>query len=509
MELIHCRGESCWLQNPGPPQREGTLPAANPAEILREARTMESETSTEEPPQPQWHVSMGQELGQQPARAASPCWDSPRLRAPLHCPHCPTVAVTAPAVPHQVWQTLQPTLHCQQGTAATPTLLHCLLQARSSKSWQLRALSSAFQEKAWFSSHQKHLTAHLSLFEGSLTERQHPSTKAHSYSQLPSSGAPNWLGKAEVQALAKMRGKKNTPVLQKIQMGHEAQMKTGGLCPQSTTPALQLTMHMPRSEQLRSFLTWKTKWWRACKCFLQLHEHKWGTYKKSLSSSLQNPFCSVLSQREHQFSVWRATAKPASESHLPAETDWPLPPFLSSQPRLRALSSARQGSVPTFSAGLQVQTCRMCPCSGEGNSQLLSLRNNECKRFRLKKATDTEMSAPFSLKATQCQLSPCSGCCLSCNMGTLHYTAQQWQHRPLEQRKGFQDLILPMLFWWSQGHQLHLSAEDLTVPPCLCSRDMPKKRWPCKEQALCVILQTCMVTYKPIMRYAHTNSTLC
>lgn len=120
-------------------------------------------------------------------------------------------------------------------------------------------------------------------------------------------------------------------------------------------------MHMPRWEQLRSFLTWKTKWWRACKCFLRLHEHKWGTSKKSLSSSLQNPFRSQLSQREHQFSVWRATAKPACKS-LSQLTDCPLP-FLSSQPRLRALSSARQVSVPTFCARLEVQTCRMFPCS--------------------------------------------------------------------------------------------------------------------------------------------------
>lgn len=205
-------------------------------------------------------------------------------------------------------------------------------------------------------------------------------------------------------------------------------------------------MHMPSWEQLRSFLTWKTKWWRACKCFLQLQEHKWGTYKKSLSSSLQNPFRSQLSQREHQFSVWRATVNHT----LPAETDWrlfhhfcplrqgwghcPLPGRCLCPPSLRV-------------AGAYLQDVSL-QYSEEGNGQLLSLRNNECKRFRLKKTTDTEMSTTFSLKATQCQLSPCSGSCLSCNMGTLHYTAQQWQHRPLELRKGSQGLILPMLFWW-------------------------------------------------------------
>lgn len=75
--------------------------------------------------------------------------------------------------------------------------------------------------------------------------------------------------------------------------------KHEGVCPQIILSALQLTMHMARWEQLRSFLTWKTKWWRARKCFLQLHEHKWGTYKKSLLSSLQNPFRSQLSQHEH------------------------------------------------------------------------------------------------------------------------------------------------------------------------------------------------------------------
>lgn len=85
MELIHCRSESCWLQNAGPSQREGTLPAANPPEILREGRTMEPETSTEEPLQPQWHVYMGQELGQQPARAGT----AQGSELPLRCPCCP------------------------------------------------------------------------------------------------------------------------------------------------------------------------------------------------------------------------------------------------------------------------------------------------------------------------------------------------------------------------------------------------------------------------------------
>lgn len=51
------REENTWsLSTAGvraPSQREGTLPAANPPEILREGRTMEPETSTEEPLQPQ------------------------------------------------------------------------------------------------------------------------------------------------------------------------------------------------------------------------------------------------------------------------------------------------------------------------------------------------------------------------------------------------------------------------------------------------------------------------
>lgn len=86
--------------------------------------------------------------------------------------------------------------------------------------------------------------------------------------------------------------------------------------------------------------------------------------KKSLFSSLQNPFRSQLSQREHCFSVWRATANETSESHcLPVETDCPLLPFLSSQSRLRALSSASQVALLTFSPRFEVRTCRMFPCS--------------------------------------------------------------------------------------------------------------------------------------------------
>lgn len=162
--------------------------------------------------------------------------------------------------------------------------------------------------------------------------------------------------------------------------------KQKGLCPQSTTSAPQLTMHMPRWEQLRSFLTWKTKWWRACKCFLQLQEHKWGTSKKSLSSSLLNPFRSQLSQREHQFSVWRATAKPASKSlsqlrqtvlfhhFCPLSQDWghcPLP--------------GRCLCPPSVQGWRYIPADVSLQYSEEGNSQLLSLRNNECKRLRLYK----------------------------------------------------------------------------------------------------------------------------
>lgn len=89
---------------------------------------------------------MGQELGQLPAHAG----DSPRLRAPtapspLPCRGCPEpqrchTRCDRPCSQHS---------HSQQGTAATPTLLHCLLLARSSKSGQLHAPSSAFQEKAF------------------------------------------------------------------------------------------------------------------------------------------------------------------------------------------------------------------------------------------------------------------------------------------------------------------------------------------------------------------------
>lgn len=158
-----------------------------------------------------WDRNWGSSQHRLPARAG----DSPRLGAPtalspLPCRGCtePQRCLTRcdrPCSQHS---------HSQQGTAATPTLLHCLLLARSSKSGQLHAPSSAFQEKAFFSYNYEHLSANSSLFEESLTERQHPSTKAHSYSQLPSSGAPNWLEKAEVQALPKMRGKKYTLVSQ-------------------------------------------------------------------------------------------------------------------------------------------------------------------------------------------------------------------------------------------------------------------------------------------------------
>lgn len=99
---------------------------------------------------------------------------------------------------------------------------------------------------------------------------------------------------------------------------------------------------------------------------------------------------------------------------------------------VRALSCARQVALLTFPQGLGYLQDVSLHYSKEGNSRLISLRNNECKGFQ--KRTDTEMSAAFSLKGTPCQLCPCSG---SCDMGTLHCTAQQRQHRPLEQGKRF------------------------------------------------------------------------
>lgn len=161
--------------------------------------------------------------------------------------------------------------------------------------------------------------------------------------------------------------------------------------------------------------------------------------KKSLFSSLQNPFRSQLSQREHCFSVWKATANETSESHLSPSRD-----RLSSS-TIFVLSVKTEGTVLCQSGsfahllskvwGTYLQDVSL-QYSEEGNSQLLSLRNNKCKRLSLQKTTNTEMAATFSLKATQWP-SPCSGSCVSCSMGTLHYTAQQWQHGPLEQRKRF------------------------------------------------------------------------
>lgn len=50
------------------------------------------------------------------------------------------------------------------------------------------------------------------------------------------------------------------------------------------------------------------------------------------------------------------------------------------------------------------------------------------KDLVFKKTTNTETSAAFSFQATQCQLSPCSRSCLSCNGNTsLHSTAMAAQ----------------------------------------------------------------------------------
>lgn len=140
MELIHCRSESCWVQNAGPPQREGTLPAANPSQTLREGRTMESEALKSHCSQSDtctWDRNWG---SCQPMLGTAQGSESP-----LPCRGCPEpqrclTRCDRPCSQHS---------HSQQGTAATPTLLHCLLLARSSKSGQLHAPSSAFQEKAF------------------------------------------------------------------------------------------------------------------------------------------------------------------------------------------------------------------------------------------------------------------------------------------------------------------------------------------------------------------------
>lgn len=233
-------------------------------------------------------------------------------------------------------------------------------------------------------------------------------------------------------------------------MDHEAQMKTGG-----RESALK-AQHQPCTCQREnnSGVSWHGRQSDEghanafCSCMNTNEEH----IKSHFPALYKTPSAPSWANVNTHFQSGGILSTQSVNRTLPAETDCPLPPFLSSQPRLRALSSARQTSVPTFSARLEVHPCRMFPCStvkketagcshwGTMSARGLGLRKQQIQKCQLL----------IPLKATQCQLSSCSRSCLSCNMGAPHYTAmaQQWQHRPLEQRKEFQGLILLMLFWW-------------------------------------------------------------
>lgn len=281
-------------------------------------------------------------------------------------------------------------------------------------------------------------------------------------------------------------------------MGGKAEMNTGGSLPSKHTSALQLA-HTCQGES-NSGVSW---------------------HGRENDEGHANAFCSCMNTNEehlksHFAAVYKTPSAPGWASvntncqcggllpinhQSPAGPDCPLPPFVSPQPRLRALPCARQVSahLPSKVWG----TCRMFPCTtAKKETASCSHWEMTAREFSLQETTDTEMSATFSLKATQCQLPPCSG---SCNMGTLHCTAQQRQHRPLEQRK---------VWGFNPAHDLLVGDKEVSYISLLKISELflasaPRICWRKDEQALCAIMQTCMFTYKPIMSYACTNSTLC
>lgn len=112
---------------------------------------MEPDTSTGEPLQPQWHVYMGQELGQQPAHAGTAQGSELPCTVPTALPGlCSTESPSSasPGVTDPAANTPLPAGHsCNTNTPAVPA------PSKEQQVLTVRALSSAFQEKALFSSH--------------------------------------------------------------------------------------------------------------------------------------------------------------------------------------------------------------------------------------------------------------------------------------------------------------------------------------------------------------------
>lgn len=234
MELSHCRNESCWLQNTGHSQREESLPDANPSEILREGRMMESEASSEKPLQPECHMYTGQELGQQPAHPASPRWGwtkahsctVPTALPRLHSRESPSRAITRcdrGCGQRSHSQQAQQHQHSLQGAASHDSSMPCLQLFRKKLCLFIIRNASEHTHPFWNkvslqgnTQVQKHMTPASSLLQGLQT------------------------GKGRS---ARMRGKNTLLYFRKIQMGDKAEMKTGGslLSKHNINPAINHT----------------------------------------------------------------------------------------------------------------------------------------------------------------------------------------------------------------------------------------------------------------------------
>lgn len=79
--------------------------------------------------------------------------------------------------------------------------------------------------------------------------------------------------------------------------------------------------------------------------------------------------------------------------------------------------------------------------------------------------------------------------------GTLGTEGQRWQHSTLQPKKGLQSLVLPAPFCRDTRKSPKPPCEDTVVLHCLHHRNVLKKTWPSKEQALYIWTQTCMFTY--------------
>lgn len=235
--------------------------------------------------------------------------------------------------------------------------------------------------------------------------------------------------------------------------------------------------------------SWRGKiWWRGCERFLQWWAHKLRTVRKVTFQLTTKPLPLPTKPAWTLIFSLEGYYQP---NHWVTLSPSPLPTFLSSRPRLRALSSASQVALATFSSRSEVRVCGICFLAWQGRrkqqvaliekqqpaeeidpSENIKYRN-VVYFFPLKPHSTSSLTALGELAALE-----------NCSMGNTSLRSTAMAAWPAGTKEGVSELNpCPCSSAGSQGNQFNLIAEESTVLHCLYHRNTLKEMWPSKEQA--------------------------